>query len=158
VPPTATLSLAGATAAVVQFRPGNRLRMEIAGDAAAGSPTINALGPLAIQVPSPITLTASVDMRFAGGNSIIPTGPFTVVMPSVAGEAVVVGTSPQGDIAEVVWPSLDPTLPPGPPILRIQLARWNANVKSGSLLDADFTLKSSTGPTWAGVGRNMPVP
>jgi hypothetical protein len=61
-------------------------------------------------------------------------------------------------VAEVIWPNLDPALPPGPPILRIQLVQWDPAVTHGTALDADFTLTSSTGNSWAGFARNVIVP
>ncbi|MDB5097365.1 MAG: hypothetical protein JWM80_1786, partial [Cyanobacteria bacterium RYN_339] len=157
----------GLFSSVPQFRPTKgRLRIEIQGDAAAGSPQILTLGPdaVALAPAHPITLTGSCDVRLAGSPaSVIPTGPYSIAMPRVIGEpAVVLGTTEAGHVAEVIWPNLDPALPPGPPILRIQLATWAASVNSGVALDADFTLTSTDAlgnvVTWTGQGRNLLIP
>jgi hypothetical protein len=149
---------------VVQFRPTrSRLRIEIQGEPDPGNPQIAPLGPLATQVGSGVTVTGSADVRLAGQpGSVVPGGPYTLTMPPVPGEpAVVVGDNGTA-LVEVVWPALDPTLPPGPPILRIQLAAWDSSVFSGQFLDADFTLKATDAQgnttTWTGAGRNMIVP
>jgi hypothetical protein len=154
----------GLFGSVVQFRPSkSRLRIEIQGDAAAGNPQIADLGPAATAIGSGLTLTGSADVRLAGQpGSVIPGGPYSLVMPPVPGEpAVVLGDNGTG-LVEVIWPALDPALPPGPPILRIQLAGWAASVGSGVSLDADFTLQAvdaqGNATTWTGQGRNMVIP
>ncbi|MDB5101957.1 MAG: glycosyl hydrolase [Cyanobacteria bacterium RYN_339] len=158
-------ALADVQGDVPQFRPGKgRLRIELLGDTAGGDARLDALGPVAVKPFGPLTLTGSCDVRLAGtGTCVIPSGPFAVVMPIVPGEdGVVLGTTPEGHVAEVIWPSLAPGSPPGPPILRIQLASWVPGLTSGAALDVTFTLAADDArgnhTTWTGVARGLVVP
>ena len=69
---------------------------------------------------------------------VVPTGTIIANMAHVAGEAVVLGNDLAGNVLEIIWPSLDPALPPSRPIHRIQLVNWTSDVTSGTVLEVVF--------------------
>ncbi len=131
------------TGAVVQFRAGNRIRIETVGDAAEVS--IAAAGACAAaDIPSINFVRGHANVFISGTNqSITTTGqPLTfgaLLFPGSLVEAgVVVANDAQGNVLEWVWPELAGT-GVGSPIMRVQLAAWNtALVNAGTLLDVTW--------------------
>ena len=126
-------------ASIVQFRT-NRLRLEMIGDvptntignsglcAASESPTIQFQGGAA-NVWRAGTQTS---VTRTGGELVF--GP--LVFPGFFLEAGVVVASDAGqNVLEIIWPGIA-GLGQGPPILRLQLATWNAWVAPGKQIDA----------------------
>ena len=132
-------SVVSVFASIPQFRV-NRLRVEVVGDVTAG--TIDALGAC---VPSPtpavqfssgtgiVTLSGSGTPVTTTGGSIT-FGPLLV--PVIIEPGVVLVIDPTGNVLEIIWPGLA-GLPPGPPILRLQLASYSTAVQAGVSLDHD---------------------
>jgi len=61
---------------------------------------------------------------------------------------VVLSTDQFGDVLEVVWPALA-GLPPGPPIMRLQLQSWSSWIQTGRQVDVtmEFDLQAGDGST-----------
>ena len=129
--------------AVVQFRAGNRIRIQTAGDAAEVS--INAAGPCAASdIPSISFIRGHANVFVSGTTqSVTTTGAgltFGALLFPGAGieEGVVVASDAQGNVLEWVWPVLA-GVGVGSPIMRVQLAAWNtALVNAGTLLDVTW--------------------
>lgn len=132
---------------VTQLRPAvPRLRIENFGDTAV--PSINVLGPSLTGIVGGVQGPAKAFMRGQANvflvkngvrNHIVsPIGTISANMAPFPGEAVVVGTDLAGNVLEIIWPSLDPALPPTRPIHRIQLANWTSDVTSGAVLEVVF--------------------
>jgi hypothetical protein len=150
-----TIIPAGVTALNQPTR--SRTRFDLPGDVTAPNPTLDALNIGALASNPTVSMTATVDVRPAGGTtSLIATGGFTVPMtqPIPAEAGVVLGTSPQGHIAELIWPGLTSPAVPGPPICRIQLT--SNPIPAGTLVDLYFTITavdSTTGNTYTYVNN-----
>jgi len=129
--------------AVVQFRAGNRIRIETVGDAAEVS--INAAGPCAASdIPSINFIGGHANVFVSGTTQSVTTsgnrmtfGP--LLFPGAGIEdGVVVAQDAQGNVLEWVWPELA-GVGVGSPIMRVQLAAWNtALVNAGTLLDVTW--------------------
>ncbi len=125
-------------ASIVQFR-SKRVRFEMQGDVLNGA--INASGACAAaDLPSIRFTGGSGNMLQAGtATSVTGTGsalafgallfPGTLLEPGV-----VVAQDANKNVLEIVWPGLA-GLPPGAPILRLQLAKWSSWVKTGRSVD-----------------------
>ncbi len=133
--------------AVASFRPGIRLRIETVGDAAEISmlacgqcaandiPTINFIGGHAnvfLSGTSQSITTAGERLTFGRlaflGTNIEP--------------GIIIAFDSQGNVLEIIWPALA-GLPPGPPRLRLQLARWSAWVQTGRKIDVRMTFNAA---------------
>lgn len=156
--------VANQTAEVVQFRPGNRLRIEIAGDVAAG--IIDALGACSTTDPvSVIWPSGSASATFAGTSTSITGGSLTfgqLLFPGALLEpGVVVTNDAAGNVLEIIWPEIA-GLGVGAPILRLQLAQWDPAVASGTALDVNMTFVARAADGSSAVfsvqGRNLIVP
>ena len=143
-PPVCPQTLAGTDAAVVspfanivQFR-ANRLRVELVGDTPNG--TIDATGVCATSTPASISYVGGSANMFRAGTQISVTGtsqPVTwgALLPPITLEpGVVLATDATGNLLEIIWPALA-GFAPGPPILRVQFARWNSWVRTGQKVD-----------------------
>jgi len=147
-----------------QFRV-SRLRVELTGDVTAG--TINAMGTCAsVTNPPPVSFTGSGSLVFSGtATQATATGaPLTfgtLTQPVPAEPGVVLALDGAGNVLEIIWPALA-GLPAGPPILRLQLAVFNAGVHQGSSLDCDLTFVAhapdGTTATFTAHGANIIVP
>ena len=153
-PPVCPTSLAGTDGAVLpvfatvaQFR-ANRLRLEVTGDTPAG--IINATGACAAATPAGITFVGGSANLFRAGTKISVTstnqpitfGPLTVPPTGEAG--VVLNIDAAGNMLEIIWPTMAGR-PPGPPILRFQLASYNSWVRTGRVVDVTMRL-DAVGP------------
>jgi len=158
-------TVVNATASIPQFRV-NRLRAEITGDTPAG--TINTTGgcaPTATPAVSYFSGTANLVRRgtttsVTASGAALTFGP--LLFPGALLEpGVVIATDAAGNVLEIVWPALS-GLPPGPPILRFQLAQFNAGVKTGDLLDVSMTFNAKapdgTTATFSAGARGLAVP
>jgi hypothetical protein len=132
---------------VAQFRPAvPRLRIENFGDTPVAS--INPLGPGATGLSGGVQHAPTVFLRghanvFFVRNGVrdhivSPVGTIVANMAPFPGEAVVIGNDLAGNVLEIIWPSLDPALPPTRPIHRIQLVNWTSDVTSGAVLEVVF--------------------
>ena len=141
-PCPATLGAGGdvtnVAADVVQFR-SRRIRFEARGDVAAG--TIGATGGCAANdLPTVRYTGGSANVFQAGTNlSVTSTGAALtfggLLFPGVLLEpGVVVASDANKNVLEIVWPGLA-GLPPGAPVLRLQLARWNSWIRTGRAID-----------------------
>jgi len=156
-------SMSVTAAAVPQFR-ANRLRIELTGDIGTG--TINAMGPCTTRTPPPVSfISGTGDVHISGsGRSGTTTGAalsFGALLP-VPGEAgVVLASDTLGNVLEVIWPALAGA-PPGPPILRLQLAVYSAAVQTGVSLDVDLMIVArapdGTTATFTAHGSRIAVP
>jgi hypothetical protein len=135
---------------VVQFRPSkNRLRFEAIGDVAAG--TINAVGGCAASETPTVRFTGGTANVFrAGSNTSVtadgkPLAFTALASPGILIEpGIVLAADAAGDVLEIIWPGLA-GLPPGAPVVRLQLARWSAWIQTGRAIDVRMTL-NATGP------------
>jgi hypothetical protein len=124
-------------AGVVQFRAG-RLRFEVNGDTPAG--TIGAAGSCATELGGIVFPAASANLYRAGTKiSVTSTGKELVfpalTFPGVLIEpGVLVSSDVNKNVFTIVWPQLA-GLPPGPPIVRLQLSKWNVWVRTGARVD-----------------------
>ncbi|MEQ1831789.1 MAG: hypothetical protein ABL977_01955 [Candidatus Eisenbacteria bacterium] len=135
-------------AAIVQYRLG-RLRLEALGDVPSG--TLHAAGLcVASEAPTIQFLGGSANMWRSGtALSVTETGQDLLfgplVFPGVFLEPGVVVASDAGrNVLEIIWPGLA-GLGEGPPILRLQLERWNSWVTTGREVDARMTF-TAVGP------------
>ena len=140
-------TLTSDASSVSQFRPAvPRLRIENFGDTAV--PSINVLGPSLTgfiggvqQAPTAFLRGQANVFLVKNGvrnHNVAPVGTITANMPAFPAEAVVLGTDLAGNVLEIIWPSLNPSLPPTRPIHRIQLANWTSDVGSGTVLEVVF--------------------
>lgn len=125
-------------AGIVQFR-AKRIRFEIQGDTPTG--VIGASGSCAAaDVPTINYVGGSANMFQAGtSTSVTGTGAAlsfgALLFPGALLEpGVVVAQDANKNVLEIVWPGLA-GLAPGPPILRLQLAKWNSWVRTGRSVD-----------------------
>lgn len=151
LPPDPCASLTGLGGTVlkqssgfVSFRVG-RLRYEATGDVASGAIQTSALCT-ASATPAVTYIGGTANVTLAGTNTSVVGGPLsfpTLLWGGLAEPGVIIVNDAAGNVLEIVWPSLDPTLPPGPPILRLQLASYNAAaVVQGVALDVHFTYQA----------------
>lgn len=148
---------------VPQFRTG-RLRVNLVGDVPLG--WINAMGPCtATAAPAVTIISGSGDVTLAGTTTSVTSagGPLTfgpLAVPPVE-VGTVLATDAAGNVLQIIWPALA-GLPPGPPVLRMNLASWSAAVQTGVALDANFTYvaRAADGSTatFTAHGTNMIVP
>lgn len=131
------------TGAVVQFRTGNRIRIETSGDAAEVS-IATAGACAASDIPSINFISGHANVFLSGTTQSITTSgnrlTFGALLFPGAGieDGVVVADDAQGNVLEWVWPELAGT-GVGSPIMRVQLAAWNtALVNAGTLLDVTW--------------------
>ena len=155
-----------AAADVVQFRPSkSRLRFEAVGDVASGA--LNGCGGCAAaDVPS-IRFTGGTANVFRAGsnNSVTSTGSALtfgpLVSPGILIEPGIVLTNDAvGNVLEIIWPGLA-GLPPGPPITRLQLARWSPWIQTGRAIDVRITLNvaaNGSTATYNVSGNNVVMP
>lgn len=114
------------------------LRIEIVGDDALG--TINAVGPCAASAtPTVVFRGGTGSVMLSGTTSNVSTSPTLtfgqLLFPGVLLEpGVVVASDANKNVLEIVWPGLA-GLAPGPPILRLQLAKWTGNALPGRKVD-----------------------
>lgn len=141
--------VANQTADIVQFRNNKRIRFEATGDVASGA--INAVGACAAaELPSVIFTGGSANVFQAGTRtSVTSTGAALtfgqLLFPGVLLEpGVVVAGDANKNVLEIVWPGLA-GLPPGPPVLRLQLARWNSWIRTGRRIDIEMTFNARAG-------------
>ena len=123
------------------------------GDVATGA--INAMGGcVTAEVPT-ITVVGGTANVFRGGsnNSVTANGQELVwtSVPSVGvliEPGVIFGTDRFGNNLSIIWPAIA-GLPPGPPILRVNLASWNSWVQTGRTVDVamTFNVVSNDGST-----------
>ncbi len=150
---------------IVQFRTG-RLRAEIVGDVPTG--TIEASGACAAADPGTIIFTGGAANVFRAGTNTSVTitgGAFTfpqLLFPGLMLEpGVVVASDARKNVLEIVWPGMA-GLPPGPPILRLQLTNWNSWVVPGRLVDVTMRFDALGGDgimaSYVAVGKNIVVP
>ena len=144
IPPCPT-TLAGTSGAitsvlndVVQFR-SKRIRFEGNGDVLSGA--INAAGACAAADVASINFTGGSANVFQAGTatSVTSTGGAltfgALIFPGFLAEpGVVVAGDANKNVLEIVWPGLA-GLPPGAPILRLQLAKWNSWIRTGRRID-----------------------
>ena len=151
-PCPATLGAGGAVVAlssgIKQFR-SNRLRFEIIGDVANGA--MGAAGACAAADAPTIHFTGgSANMTRAGTNtSVTSTGSAltfgSLLFPGALLEpGVVIAAGANGSVLQIIWPALA-GLPPGPPVLRFQQAKWNAWILAGRSVDVSLRF-DGTGP------------
>jgi hypothetical protein len=132
------------TAEFVSNRAG-RLRFEADGDLASGviqksaecaasaTPSIQYIGGIAN-----VTVAATGESVLGGQLTFGP-----LLWGGVDEPAVVVINDAFGNVLEIIWPSLDPSLPPGPPILRLQLESHNAALAApGAVLNVQFNYQA----------------
>jgi hypothetical protein len=151
-------------ASIPQFRVG-RLRIELEGDVAAG--TILAMGPCTTNNPPAdqfISGTGTVTLSGSGasvvpGGGTLTFGPLLSPVPAEPGVVLVIDAA--GNVLEIIWPALA-GLPPGPPILRLQLASFTSAVQAGVTLNATMTFTArapdGTTATFTASGTGMVVP
>lgn len=139
-------------AGIVQFR-SKRLRIEVNGDVSTA--TIEATGACAAADPATISFTGGSANAFQAGTttSVTSTGRALtfgpLLFPGLTLEAgVVVAQDADKNVLEIIWPGLA-GLPPGPPILRLQLAKWNNWVRTGRSIDVTmrFNARGPDGST-----------
>ncbi len=141
VPCPASLGAGGAVTTLLASVPrwtARALRAEIVGDVALG--TMAAAGPCAAAAVPSIQFTGGTgSMKLSGTNTTVSqTATLTfpaLVFPGLALEAgVVIANDANKNVLEIIWPGLA-GLAPGPPILRLQLARWTAAAVPGRKVD-----------------------
>ena len=141
VPCPATLGAGGAVTTLLASVPrwtAKGLRAEIVGDVALG--TIGAVGPCAAAAIPTVSFTGgTASMKLSGTTTSVSTpasltfGP--LLFPGLALEAgVVIANDANKDVLEIIWPGLA-GLAPGPPILRLQLAKWTSAALPGRKVD-----------------------
>jgi hypothetical protein len=140
--------LANASASVVQFR-AKRLRLELTGDVASGA--LTAAGGCAAADAGTIRFTGgTADIMRAGTHtSVTSTGQAltfgALLFPGVLLEpGVLAASDADKNVLEIIWPALA-GLPAGPPVVRFQLAKWNAWVQTGRAVDISLRL-NAVGP------------
>ena len=170
-PPVCPQTLAGTDdavtplfASIVQFR-ANRLRLELSGDTPLG--IIGASGPCAAAAPAGINYVGATANLFRAGTltSVTATGqPVTfgqLAFPLALEPGVVLITDASNNLFEIIWPSLA-GLPPGPPIIRLQLSAWNSWVRTGQKVDVAMRITGMTSDgipaTYTADATNIAVP
>ena len=151
-------------AGVVQYR-ANRMRFEIFGDLPSG--VIGASGSCATDIGGIVFPAATANLYRAGTRiPVTSTGKELVfpplVFPGVLLEpGVVTSADANKNVITLVWPQLA-GLPPGPPILRLQLAKWNPWVRTGQKVDLTmtFTAVAADGKlaTYTASGKDILIP
>jgi len=149
---------------IVQFR-SNRLRVEVQGDVAAG--TIDAIGGCSTNdAATVIWPSGTANMFLAGTNTSVTNHGQLVfgqlLFPGALLEpGVVVASDAFGNVLEIIWPEIS-GLPPGPPILRLQLADWSSGVVTGAHVDVVMTFVATaadgTSATFTVNAKNLLVP
>jgi hypothetical protein len=151
------------SATVPQFRTG-RLRIDLVGDVPAG--WLNAMGSCATRgAPAVAFISGTGDVTLSSSGASV-TGKATplafgalTVPPGEAG--VLLATDAAGNNLEIIWPALS-GLPPGQPVMRMNLVSWTAAAQAGIALDASmsFRVRSADGSvaTFTAHGANMIVP
>ena len=138
---------------VVQFRNNRRIRIEARGDVASG--TVNLVGACAAaDAPAVSFVGGSANVFQAGTNvSVTSTGSAltfgALLFPGALLEpGVVLASDVNKNVLEIVWPGLA-GLPPGAPVFRLQLARWNAWIRTGRRIDVQmqFDARATDGST-----------
>jgi hypothetical protein len=159
-------SVAPINAEIVQFRPGKRLRIEVTGDLGTGA--LNSSGSCSASESPSIQFTGGSANAFQAGTnkSVTATGSAltfgSLLFPGVLLEpGVVVGQDAAGNVLELIWPQLAGN-PPGPPVMRFQLAQWNSWVQAGRSIDVSLQF-NAVGPdghnaTIRATARNILVP
>ena len=110
-----------------------RIRFEMFGD--LPSPSIEAMGACVTSATPTIRFTSGHANVFLHGTStsITETGQpvtFGELLPPVALEpGVLLAIAPAGHVLEIIWPAIA-GVGVGPPIVRVQLARWNPSLIS----------------------------
>lgn len=172
LPAPGTFTLVPAGAKVAQFRPTTgRLRIDIPGDVSTTNsplaPTLDSVGPLALSTPQGITLIGHCDVLLSGtSKSILQEGTQTSgALIALPGEpAIVAANTTPFNFMAILWPRLAPgVLPPGPPIVRIELDHWLSSVRSGVALDVVYDIESIDAAgnaltTWKGTIGGLVVP
>jgi hypothetical protein len=165
--PCASLNgLGGSVLAVAQDIPQfrvDRLRIELTGDVTAG--TILTMGPCTEgNSPADQFISGTGSVTLSGSGASVAGGALTfgaLLAPVPAEAGVVLATDAAGNVLEIIWPALA-GLPPGPPILRLQLATFSGQVQQGTQLDATMTFTArapdGTTATFTATGTNMVVP
>ena len=149
---------------MVQYR-ANRMRFEIFGDLPSG--VIGASGSCATDIGGIVFPAATANLYRAGTRiPVTSTGKELVfpplVFPGVLLEpGVVTSADVNKNVITIVWPQLA-GLPPGPPILRLQLAKWNPWVRTGQKVDLTmtFTAVAADGKlaTYTASGKDILIP
>ena len=126
---------------IAQFRTNKRLRFEMHGDVPSGA--IHASGACAAADAPTIHYTGGMGNFFRAGTTTSVTatgGPLTfgpLLVPITLEPGVVLNIAPGGDLLEIIWPGMA-GLPPGPPILRFQVSRWNPWIQTGRKIDVEM--------------------
>jgi hypothetical protein len=141
----ATASAFLAESAIAPFYLPGKLRVETMGDLATGQ--VGAMGPcIAADAPAINVLGGHANLMVSGtAQSITTTGqrltfgalvsPGTFIEPGV-----VLATDADGNVLEMIWPSLA-LMGSGVPVVRVQLAAWNeALVNPATKLDMAFDI------------------
>ena len=168
-PCPATLGSGGAvvnpSGVVKQFR-SKRLRLELNGDVASGA--LQAAGPCAASDAATIQFTGgSGDVTRAGtNNSVTSTGKAltfgALAFPGLLVEpGVLIASDNNRNVLEIIWPALA-GLPPGPPVLRFQLTKWNSWIQTGRAVDVSLRF-NVIGPdgnpaTFTAAAQNIAIP
>jgi hypothetical protein len=125
-------------AGIVQFR-SRRIRFEAVGDVASSA--IGNSGACATTEAASINFTGGSANVFQAGTNLSVTGTGAqlsfgaLLFPGILLEpGVVVAADANKNVLEIVWPGLA-GLAPGPPILRLQLAKWNSWIRTGRSID-----------------------
>jgi hypothetical protein len=157
-PCTNLTGFGGAITVVAASVPQNRaarLRIEMEGDVAAG--TLLKLGSCSSLAAPTVTFPSGRATVSGAGVSVSETFGAIAQVPGEPG--VLVATNANGDILEIIWPTL--AVPPvaGPPIIRVQLARSG---QAGSTLSvsAAVTARTANGvtATFTAAASNLLVP
>ena len=148
---------------VPQFRL-TRLRVDVVGDVADG--TINTLGACTAAPAPAVRFISGTCNLTRNGVSVTATGapltfgPLTVPVLIIE-PGVVIATDAAGNVLQIIWPALA-GLPPGPPVLRFNLAQRNPTIATGDVLDATMTFNAiapnGSTATFSVVAKGMVVP
>lgn len=126
-------------ASVPQFRL-TRLRVDVVGDVALGY--INTLGACTATAAPAVNFISGTCNLTRNGVSVTATGaPLSfgaLTVPIIIEPGVVLATDAAGNVLQIIWPALA-GLPPGPPVLRFNLAQRDPSIATGDVLDATMT-------------------
>jgi hypothetical protein len=151
------------SASVPQFRTG-RLRIDLVGDVPAG--WILALGSCSTgSAPSATFVSGTGDVTLSSSGASVTGAGGSLTFGSLAvppaESGTVLATDAAGNVLQVIWPALA-GLPAGPPVMRMNLVSWTADVQTGATLDATmtFNVRSADGSvaTFTAHGTGMIVP